>query len=275
MSLGYYQSLMNNQTSPFSNAASSYAFRVAKPGYSGSLFRAYRVSDSAEQDIGISDPVTDLETFASGGEVRMTTWYNQSGGSDLSISTASLMPRLTDGSGNAYTTNGIIKARFLGGQEMDRGGAFISDTFSYAFSMETNSSISSGFNVVMSQGATTSIDVGLAFIYRGSGGNRTAWRCIGATTAGNVAITDTLSTSTRYVVESYGDGSTQSVYLNDTSEGTNSYSGSVDGGDNFTIGNLSSGSSLYFVGYINEIHTWADSELSNRAEIYSGINDNY
>ena len=53
------------------------------PGYTGDAFRAYRVNDGVEQNIGF-DASGDLDTnalllFSGGSEVRIHTWYDQSG----------------------------------------------------------------------------------------------------------------------------------------------------------------------------------------------------
>ena len=93
----------------YTGATAAYSVRKLRTDYAGPCIEAYRVSDGATQDIGFdSDGLIDtaaIETFASGGVVRVRTWYDQSGNAlDAVQTTAADMPQIYDGS--AIETNG-------------------------------------------------------------------------------------------------------------------------------------------------------------------------
>jgi len=84
-------------------ATAAYSVRKLSSTYSGSAIEAYRVSDGATQDIGFDGDgllnTADIISFASGGEVRVRTWYDQtSNGFDaVGVSTGEY-PVIYDGS---------------------------------------------------------------------------------------------------------------------------------------------------------------------------------
>ena len=84
-------------------ATAAYSVRKLSSSYSGSAIEAYRVSDGATQDIGFDGDgllnTADIISFASGGEVRVRTWYDQtSNGYDaVGVSTGEY-PVIYDGS---------------------------------------------------------------------------------------------------------------------------------------------------------------------------------
>ena len=87
----------------YTGATAAYSVRKLSSTYSGSCIEAYRVSDGATQDIGFdAEGLIDtaaIATFASGGEVRVRTWYDQSGNAlDAVQTTVSQMPQIYDGS---------------------------------------------------------------------------------------------------------------------------------------------------------------------------------
>lgn len=100
----------------YSGATAAYSVRKLSSTYSGSCIEAYRVSDGATQDIGFdADGLIDtaaIATFGGGGEVRVRTWYDQSGnGFDGVQSTSANQPIIYDGSA-FIEDNGIAAIRF-------------------------------------------------------------------------------------------------------------------------------------------------------------------
>ena len=85
----------------YDGAAAAYSLRLLDKSYSGSAVRVRRASDNAEQDIAFSNNELDtatLETFASGTDAFVTTWYDQSGnGYDATQTTASAQPQIVSG----------------------------------------------------------------------------------------------------------------------------------------------------------------------------------
>ena len=87
----------------YTGATAAYSVRKLSSTYSGSCIEAYRVIDGATQDIGFDgDGLIDtaaIIAFGGPSEVRVRTWYDQSGnGLDAVQTTAADMPRIYDGS---------------------------------------------------------------------------------------------------------------------------------------------------------------------------------
>jgi len=93
----------------YDGAAAAYSLRLLDKSYSGSAVRVRRASDNAEQDIAFANNELDtatLETFASGTDAFVTTWYDQSGnGYDVVNATAAEQPRIVI-SGSTILENG-------------------------------------------------------------------------------------------------------------------------------------------------------------------------
>ena len=95
------------------NITAAYSIRKLRTAYTGSAMRIRRHSDNAEQDIGF-DSNGDLDTaaitsFVGANDAAIVTWYEQSGQAsnwNLTNSTTTGQPRITDSSGNIYTLNG-------------------------------------------------------------------------------------------------------------------------------------------------------------------------
>lgn len=86
--------------------------RKLRSDYSGACVRVRRSSDNAEQNIGFSGNDLDtasLESFCSGTDCFVTTWYGQQGGDEAGInvteSTASRQPKIVT-SGTVETASG-------------------------------------------------------------------------------------------------------------------------------------------------------------------------
>jgi len=93
----------------YSGAAAAYSLRLLDSTYSGNAIKVRRASDNAEQDIAFSNNELDtatLETFASGTDAFVTTWYDQSGnGVNATQATASAQPKIV----SAGTSLGYIE----------------------------------------------------------------------------------------------------------------------------------------------------------------------
>lgn len=92
--------------------------RKLVPAYSGSCMRVRRTSDNTEQDIGFDAngllDIATLETFCSGTDGRVRTWYDQSGnGVHWQQATAGTQPYIVR-SGATILINGFPAVRQLG-----------------------------------------------------------------------------------------------------------------------------------------------------------------
>ena len=92
------------------SAAAAFSLRKLKSSYSGSAVQVRRASDNATQDIGFVNNELDtasLNTFCSGTNGFVTTWYDQSGnGKDTTQSTAFAQPKIYDSSTGVILLNG-------------------------------------------------------------------------------------------------------------------------------------------------------------------------
>jgi hypothetical protein len=82
----------------YSGAAAAYSLRLLDNTYSGNAVRVRRASDNTEQDIGFANnelDTTSLETFCSGTNGFVTTWYDQSGNAaNAANATATRQPKI-------------------------------------------------------------------------------------------------------------------------------------------------------------------------------------
>jgi len=99
----------------YSGAAAAYSLRLLDNTYSGNAIKVRRASDNAEQDIAFANNELDtatLETFASGTDAFVTTWYDQSGnGNDATQTTAVTQPKIVS-SGSTILENGKAAIEF-------------------------------------------------------------------------------------------------------------------------------------------------------------------
>ena len=93
----------------YSGAAAAYSLRQLSSTYSGNAIKVRRASDNAEQDIAFANNELDtatLESFASGTDAFVTTWYDQSGnGVNATQTTASVQPQIVS-SGSTILQDG-------------------------------------------------------------------------------------------------------------------------------------------------------------------------
>ena len=99
----------------YSGAAAAYSLRQLSSTYSGNAIKVRRASDNAEQDIAFSNNELDtatLETFASGTDAFVTTWYDQSGnGRNATQATAAAQPKIVS-SGSTILDGGKATLEF-------------------------------------------------------------------------------------------------------------------------------------------------------------------
>ena len=101
----------------YSGAAAAYSLRQLSSTYSGNAIKVRRASDNAEQDIAFSNNELDtatLESFASGTDAFVTTWYDQSGNNNNATqTTAADQPQIVS-SGSTILENGKAAVQFDG-----------------------------------------------------------------------------------------------------------------------------------------------------------------
>lgn len=95
----------------YTGAEAAYATALLYSSYGGSCLRVRRDSDNAEQDIGFSGQDIDeaaINSFCSGANCFVRTWYDQSGsGNDATQTVAASQPKIYDSSTGITYENGI------------------------------------------------------------------------------------------------------------------------------------------------------------------------
>ena len=99
----------------YSGAAAAYSLRQLSSTYSGDAIVVRRASDNTTQSIGFVNNELDtatLESFCSGTDGFVTTWYDQSGnGNDATQSTASAQPKIVS-AGSTILENGKAAVQY-------------------------------------------------------------------------------------------------------------------------------------------------------------------
>jgi len=106
----------------YPNSAVAYSLRRLRAGYSGSAIKVRRASDNALQDISFINNELDtatLESFCSGTDGFVHTWYDQSGnGYDVTQAVASRQPKIVN-TGSTITDGTKPSVQFDGGQGLN------------------------------------------------------------------------------------------------------------------------------------------------------------
>ena len=282
-----YTGLLND----YSGAAAAYSLRLLDNTYSGSAVRVRRVSDNAEQDIAFSNNELDtatLETFASGTDAFVTTWYDQSGnGNDAAQGTASSQPKIVS-SGSTITEGGKPVLSFNGSSH--RLVAPDSDSLSFTdgsgndtplniFTTYHNTKGNSSLILAKDDGvpnreyALGYFDADLRFFVKENGGNT------------QISKDNKDSGQLDYLLMSaFYDGSENvngfTMFKNGVASTLGDPSGTTIAGmanttANFYIGTYQNLSSWTFGGTIQEIVMYGSDQSSNRTGIETNINDFY
>ena len=102
----------------YGGAAAAYSLRKLSSSYSGDAIVVRRSSDNATQNIGFIEnelDTTTLNSFCSGANGFITTWYDQSGnGNNSTNATASEQPKIYDASTGVILENGKPAVSFDG-----------------------------------------------------------------------------------------------------------------------------------------------------------------
>jgi len=104
----------------YSGAAAAYSLRLLDNTYTGDAIVVRRSSDNTTQSIGFVNnelDTTSLESFCSGTDGFVTTWYDQSGNSvDATQGSAAAQPKIVS-AGSTILENGKAAVRFDGSDD--------------------------------------------------------------------------------------------------------------------------------------------------------------
>lgn len=259
----------------YTGAAAAYSLRLLRSAYTGDAIEVRRASDNTTQDIGFVNnelDTTSLESFCSGTNGFVTTWYDQSGnGNDATQGTDANQPQIVS-SGSVITENGKPAVDFDGSDDnlsFNLMTSFTDVTISLVFKNDTSNQDS----VVIEYGLGIDNAYSIGFGNRGTA-NRIGSRIrVSATNYYKGADID-VNTQQRLVTllgdsttptnsEFYLDSTLYTDNISSRSNTTDSRLGSRSGGGNFYNGN------------IQEVIIYNSDQSSNRTGIETNINSHY
>lgn len=253
----------------YTGAEAAYATALLYSSYGGSCLRVRRDSDNAEQDIGFSGQDIDeaaINSFCSGANCFVKTWYDQSGnGHNATQTTAGSQPKIYDSSTGIIYENSIVALSFNNSHIRSSSFSAINTPFT-CFADYRFSSISTFPYIVELQtvNARTSMS-----IYNAGGGARLLIN-------GNYSLYfGTVNTSTTYLMYSLF-SSLPEVALNGASPVTGSVAITTTALDGVHFGssyNLITGS--FFVGKMRVAIIYPSDQSANKTGIETAINNYY
>jgi hypothetical protein len=274
----------------YPNAAAAYSLRQLRSNYTGSAIRVRRsVGSPAEKDIGFVNnvlDVSDLQSFCSGTNGFITTWYDQSGNSrNFTQTTAANQPQIVS-SGSVLTSNGEPIIDFNG------TNSYMDGAWSSFFTSTTNDF--SIFNVLkydvsnvtqipfgVTNGAATvegSIDTVLHSYLSSS---TDFYRVNGSITNYSTSIATEFGTTNDNLVVFQKNGAVNNVYKNNSLRASQTFSSTLLGGVPtntgyfLRIGTNRGYLNNWFNGNMKEMIIYPSSQSSNLSGINSNINTYY
>lgn len=259
----------------YPNAAAAYSLRKLRAGYTGSAIKVRRaVGTPAETDIGFVDgelDTTSLESFCSGTNGFVTTWYDQSGnGNDATQTTAANQPQIVS-SGSVILENGKPSLQFDGSNDYLNYVGAIGISGSQNRSIFTTIKLDNNNNIpIISHGEFTggnnrqvySLTAELAI--RIFGGNI----IFGITDTSQMLIYNYLDGDSTFDISMYKDGSN----LTYTSRGTDNLIETDDTEIDIMAKPLDN---KYLSGRLQELVYYPSDQSTNRTGIETNINDFY
>src|SRR5210317_1944603 len=254
----------------YTGAAAAYSLRLLSTSYTGDAIEVRRASDNATQDIGFVNNelgVTSLESFCSGTNGFVTTWYDQSGnGRDATQGTDVNQPQIVS-SGSVILENGKPAAQFDGSNDvMTASGFGTGSERSVFFTMRGNGNGTGYENyyifLISPPSSTGDFMQNYSSNYQGqiNANFKTDTLDINSSTAVDIqSLLTTIKTT-----------STSELFQNSTSLGTGSGTQTLE--DELSIGNFSSNYAFF---KMQEMVVYNSDESSNRTGIETNINDFY
>ena len=252
----------------YPDAFVAYSLRKLRTAYTGSAVKVRRSSDNTQQDIGFISgqlDTTALTTFVGAGNGFVTTWYDQSGGSnDLTQSTSVNQPQIV--------SSGIVITD-IGGKPTLRfsGDTWIFKNWTFTLSQPyTNISVNRFINLDISE---------IPYIMRNEFGVDTNLSLMGRIFSGlriynnnNLYSSVPITLNTNYLWFTIPNGNNSRLSINNITDIGNAGSASLVNGVvlgtySATIGQLN--------GFISEQIIYSGSKLSVQSEIQNNINTYY
>ena len=260
-------SLFDYLLDDYSGAAAAYSLRLLDSTYSGNAIKVRRASDNTEQDIGFVNNVLDtssLETFCSGTDGFIITWYDQSGNANNATqATASAQPKIVS-SGSTILENGKAAVEFDGVNDtMPNGVGTSTPTNVSAFAVRGISSYPSVYRTLFNYKV-------FGLTYNSNGGSSYGYGAHIFKTSNPVAKSDNYPTTTGQAID---------TIINKTNLERNAFAATLVLGGGYSNGVSAIGShsttGQSFAGTIQELVIYESDESANKSGIKTNINDFY
>jgi hypothetical protein len=253
--------------------------RLLRTAYTGDAIKVRRASDNTEQDIGFVNnelDVATLESFCSGTNGFVTTWYDQSGnGYNATQTTAVNQPQIVS-SGSVITENGKPTLQFDGINDIliYNGLVYTTNTVFATAVVLDNSSINFA-NIISQNSGGGQIGRSNILGIDNSTPRKSTYFFNNGSSFLNTS-SGTIINNTQILMTNYSQSNNYFNALNGGS-GNNNISGqsftpaSTNG---FSIGANPSNTG-FFTGKIQEANIWNSDQSANKTGIEDNINDFY
>lgn len=258
----------------YSGAEAAYSLRKLSGSYSGDAIRVRRASDDTEQDIGFVDGELDtstLESFCSGTDGFVKTWYDQSGnGNDATNSTASEQPQIVS-AGSTITENGKPAVKFDGSDDYFSTSQLLTNNTWSIFTTIKINSMASSWNLLGQHDGTAA--TGRSQVIANDTSTSKLRTFFNNGSSYNGLYSSSVSNQ-QYLVESLANNDDYFLTINGSIEEVISNQSLTPLNTNFLIGAID-GPVQPFIGAIQEIVIYTSDQSSNRTGIENNINDFY
>ena len=255
----------------YSGAAAAYSLRLLDNTYTGDAIVVRRSSDNTTQNIGFVNNELDtasLESFCSGTDGFVTTWYDQSGnGYNVAQATASAQPQIVS-SGSTILMNGKPTLDNLGSTQLKHtsnvfAASGVDRTIVSAYKINADNSV---VDTLFDNGST-SVPMPVAKISN-------QWRAY-STSGAAVTLNSSFANEigVHRLITTNENSTNYEAFLNGSSKGTATTSRNVMTGVHLGIFR-SEGSNFGDVN-IQEWIIWNSDQGTNRSGIETNINDFY
>jgi hypothetical protein len=259
----------------YPGATTAFSLRLLNTDYTGDAVVVRRASDNTTQSIGFVDGELDtdaLNTFCSGTDGFVTTWYDQSGnGNNATQTTASQQPKIFDGINGIVTENGKPIISFDGAsQYLIFTTGNVQGFVSIFTALKSDSNNQDSIFLQYTEDENNLISIGL--------GNLGTSNAIGSRLKiGNSNIDakgdNNFTSTSSELISLLSDSSSLDFYLSSLQKTDNVDARSI--GIISAIGARNTGLSAFFEGKTYEIIIYETDESSNRTGIETNINDFY
>ena len=279
-----YTGLLND----YSGAAAAYSLRLLDNTYTGDAIVVRRASDNTTQAIGFVNNELDtatLESFCTGTDGFVTTWYDQSGnGNDAAQASASSQPKIVS-SGSTILDNSKPSVQFddTSRKALETTASFNNTSLSSMSVINVDATSGNKYRYVYAIGATAA--GGYSGLSTLAGGTLADWvkddalvfgNGFGSTQYPRIISNGLIYTNgNQYLNFITLSNSNTNFYLNSSAistrvlqNGNTVYNGILYIGGDSSISN-------YFSGKIQELVFYTSDESSNRTGIETNINDFY